>query len=120
MATARDIALNAREQALAAAEVERQRIRAEEDERARQRLAEHELDYQAALPILAKWFPGVKWRWNIQGSYQNDTILWDVSESWPPSFKLCVRRYFREGHEQIEISVGDYVNDTSMPGRQYF
>lgn len=117
MKKASDIAIRAHDLALAAAETQRQQREAKEAERQRQKMEAHRKTYEAALPILAEWFPGVKWKWEAMGDYGFDTILWDASEIWPPSFMLHASN---AGSGLIEIEVGDYVRDTSMPGYNYF
>jgi hypothetical protein len=116
MTRAVDIARSAREQALAAAERKRQEWAAQEAERQAQKRQAHEAAYEAALPILAEWFPGVEWAWFDGGDYGFDTILHDASEQWPWSFMLCVEHF----KDRVEIRVGRYVQDTSMPGYRYF
>jgi multidrug efflux pump subunit AcrA (membrane-fusion protein) len=117
MSSAADIARRAHAQALDAAEAARKQREAEQVERERQKAQAHQLTFKAALPILAEWFPGVKWRWEAMGDYGFDTILVDASEDWPPSFML---RAFRPASDRIEIEIGDYRVDTSMPGYSYF
>lgn len=116
MTSAAKIAQSAHEQALAAiAERERQRA-AEEAERERLARERHAKAAADAIAVLGEWFPGVTWEWDAMGDYGHDTVLWDASESWPPSFLLKAERR-KYG---IEILVGDYRPDTSMPGYKYF
>lgn len=84
----------------------------------RTKIKGHEANYEAALPILAEWFPGVEWSWYAMGDYSFDTILVDASESWPPSFMLRVERGLKDAPADIEV--GEYRPDTSMPGYSYF
>jgi hypothetical protein len=123
--TARDIALRAHEQALAASAAEQQAREARQAEDARREHERHEERFEAALPMLTAWFPGVEWTWRAMGNYNNDTVLWDASENWPPSFKLKVTWYMidmnqPEAGRRVEIKVGDFRPDTSMPGHSYF
>jgi hypothetical protein len=117
MSKAADIAKNAYEQALDTAEAERLAQEAKERERQAEKNAARQADFDAALPILSEWFPGVEWEWHTEGDYLFDTIITDSSEEgWPPSFKLRVER--RGGG--VEIKVGDFVSDSFMPGYSYF
>jgi hypothetical protein len=122
---AREIALKAHEQELEAVEAERQleaERQQEEDRKKRERLKDA---FEAALPKLNEWFPGVEWTWVLYGNFENDCIVWDSSETWSPSFKLRVQRFITdmnapESGYRIVIEVGDYVQDTSMTGYSYF
>lgn len=116
MKKAVDIAARAYEQAIAAAERDRLAKDAEEAERQAAKRKAHQANFNAALPLLNEWFPGVEWEWHQMGDYGYDTIVTDVNEVWPPSFRLNVKRYKNE----IEIRVGDYRPDTSLPGYSYF
>lgn len=116
--TAYELAVRAEEERKAAEEAAE---RAENERRNAERLK----DFEAALPVLAEWFPGVEWTWAMMGDYGNDTVLWDVSEGWPPSFMLRVQRFLIDMNEpeagyRVKITVGDYVRDTSMEGYKYF
>lgn len=112
------IALSAYEQAVAAAEVEAAHEEALKENERREELARHRRAYEAALPILGKWFPGVEWNWNPEGDYGHDTILTDRSEQYPYSFKLRVQHYLLDMNEGpragyvTQIEVGDYVANT--------
>lgn len=117
MTRAADIAKTAYEQALAAAEAEAARREAKIEAARQQRLAERQAEFDAALPILNEWFPGVEWTWKQMGDYGHDTIITDAAETWPPSFKLKVEKF--KG-EPVKIMIGDYVQDTSLPGYSYF
>lgn len=123
--TARDLALSAAYQArkaaaLEAAHEEALRMDAErtKDETARK-------DYEAALPILAEWFPGVEWTYARSGDYGYDTIVWDASEA-TPAFLLYVHRRMLDMNEpsagyRVHIEVGDYVPATGdAVGHSYF
>lgn len=123
--SARDIALRAYEQAKAAAALEAAHEEAIKEDDRRRKIAEHIAIYEAALPILAEWFPGVKWEWWEQGDYGFDTILTDASEDWPPSFKLRVTCPLIKPSKpslgrKVMIEIGDYQADSSMPGYSYF
>jgi hypothetical protein len=113
---AKDIALSAAEQAKAAAEAQRQAREVEELARAREKQESQEQEFRTALPILNEWFPGVEWCWRPGGDYDLDVIVWDASEEWPPSFKLKIESF----KNRLEIQVGDYRSDSSMPGYTYF
>lgn len=126
MSQAREIARSAYEQAKAAAAAEQAEKERQEAEEAARKRQVHLDAYEAALPILAEWFPGVKWEWTADGSFGHDTILWDASEAqWPPSFRLKVDRFLIDMNDpgagyRVEIKVGDYRPDSSMPGYSYF
>jgi hypothetical protein len=125
MTQAKDIALSAHAQALAALEAER---KAEEERKAkeiREREERQRATFDAALPTLKKWFPGVEWQYSIMGNYGLDVIVTDASEIWPPSFRLKVNRTLIDMNEpsagfKVSIEVGDYRRDTSLPGHSYF
>lgn len=122
--SARDIALTAYQQALDAAEAEeRAKIEAQRQERLRKEAQERET-FEAALPILNRWFPGVTWTYDVEGDWGNDVIVTDADEA-DPTFKLKVNRYLRDMNDPaagvtVEIEVGDYQRDSSMPGYSYF
>lgn len=125
MSDARSIALSAHEQAKKAAALEAAHEEAIKEDRRRQEIARHTKAFEAALPILNEWFPGVEWIWWVDGDYSNDTIVTDASENWPPSFKLRVDRLLIDMNEpsagcRSVIEVGDYRRDTSLPGHIYF
>ncbi len=123
MTRAADIARTAYEQALAAAEMERLHEEALKEDERRRKHAAHVAEFEAALPILAKWFPGVEWTWHEEGGYGFDTIITDAAEDWPPSFKLRVNRHLIDMNEpdagyRVKIEVGDYRSDSQ--GYSYF
>lgn len=124
--SARDMAINAYKQALAAAKAEELRKAEEEAERERTKREYHRQIFESALPVLNEWFPGVAWDFEIAGDFRHDTIVFDADENqYPPSFKLKVDRRLVDmndvgGGYRIDIEVGDYSPDTSMPGYSYF
>lgn len=125
MPSAKYVALCAAAIAREAAELEAAHKAAIQEDERRWRESVHRKAYEAALPILAEWFPGVEWDWFQMGDYNNDTILVDRSEPWPPSFRLMVIRYLLDMNEpeagyKVEIKVGDYRQDSSLPGYSYF
>lgn len=114
---AADIAKSAYAQALVAAEDQRIRREAEVEAARQKKRAERQAEFDAALPVLNRWFPGVEWQWHQMGDYDFDTIVTDAAETWPPSFKLKVEKL---GDKPVRIMIGDYVQDRSMPGYSYF
>jgi hypothetical protein len=116
MTSAREIALPAYEQAILAAERKAATQEAERLAEVARKRAERQAEFNAALPYLNEWFPGVEWEWEQDGDYGFDTIVYDASEGYPPSFKLRVHN----PPKGVTIEVGDYVQDTSMPGYKYF
>jgi hypothetical protein len=114
---AREIALSAAKIAREAAELEAAHEEAIKEDARRARHAQHLERYLAALPILGQWFPGVSWMWQAEGDYGYDTIVYDASENWPPSFKLLVGW---NPDRSLRIEVGSYRSDSSMPGYSYF
>lgn len=123
--SAKDIALKAYEQALAAVEAERLAEQARKAEEARLKEARHQEVFNAALPTLNSWFPGVDWTFEIDGDFGGDTIVYDAGENqYPPSFRLKIIRYLidmntPEAGYQIKFEVGDYVLD-HQSGYHYF
>jgi hypothetical protein len=124
MTSAKDIALSAAAQAREAATLEAAHEEALAMERARQKDEDARKDVEAALTKLNEWFPGVEWVWQRDGDewgwqrggdYGFDTIVWDASETWPPSFLLLVGRH---GPHGVTIKVGDYT--TGSDGYSYF
>ncbi len=114
--SAREIALSAHAQAVAAEEA---RIQAIADDRAREeerKLAKHRENFQAALRTLGKWFPGVFWSWEVGGDYGFDTLVFERDE---PTFRLKVHTWMTKGYQNIEIQIGDYVLDRHS-GYHYF
>lgn len=119
MKKATDIALRAHDLALEAAEAKRlaQEREAAEEERRKDQSAQ--AAYEAALPTLNEWFPGVVWTWQRMGDYGFDCIVTDASEVWPYSFLLKVD-YRPKTKDSVEISVGEYRSDSSAMGYSYF
>lgn len=126
--SARDIATSAYAQAKAAAEMARLHDEALNLNAEYDKLMRHETEYRESLPVLAVLFPGVEWVWTTGEDYGGyDTIMYDASESWPPSFKLRVVRRLIDMNEpsaghRIDFEVGDYRTDTSpgTEGYRYF
>lgn len=124
--SAKDIALSAYEQAKAAAHMEKLHEEALQMDRERSNYLHNKAVFEASLPILNKWFPGIEWEWQMEGDYGNDVIVWDASEEeWPPSFKLKVNRFFIDMNEpdagyKVEIQIGDYRPDNLSGGYNYF
>jgi hypothetical protein len=116
MKRAREIALPAYEQAVLAAERKAAAQEAERQAAIAEKKAQRQAEFDAALPYLNEWFPGVVWLWEQDGDYGFDTIVYDASEGYPPSFKLRVHN----PPKGVVIEVGGYVQDTSMPGYKYF
>jgi hypothetical protein len=125
MTQAKDIALSAHAQALAAAEVERKAEDLRKAEEDRKRDEWYRATFDTALPTLREWFPGVEWQYSLMGNYGLDVIVTDASEVWPPSFRLRVSRTLIDMNKpnagfKIDIEVGEYRQDTSLPGHSYF
>jgi hypothetical protein len=125
--SASEIAKTAYAQAVALAEAEEARKQAErEEEERRNREKEerrnreiHQKRFEAALVPLNVWFPGVKWEYEIGGDFFcNDTIIFEQDE-YPPPFKLKALGPVNPG-KHMEFEVGDYLQDSSMPGYTYW
>jgi hypothetical protein len=117
MTKAWDIALNAHDQAIAAAEAKAEERRKEEEAEKARKLEVGRERFEKALPTLNEWFPGVEWVWELGGDFQHDVIVTDKADGYRPSFKLCVT--VRKSGE-VEVQVGDYRADSSMQGYSYF
>jgi hypothetical protein len=79
----------------------------------------HQKRFEAALVPLNVWFPGVKWEYEIGGDFFcNDTIIFEQGE-YPPPFKLKAVGPVNPG-KHMEFEVGDYHQDSSMPGYTYW
>lgn len=122
---ARDIALSAYAQAVAAEEARLAAVQAEIDAAEQKQQADQRRLFDAALPILSEWFPGVEWAYEIGGDFNRDVLVHDArEEQWPPSFKLLVKRIHNRQDPaditHIEFEAGDYVADTMSGGYTYF
>lgn len=125
MSRAKEIARSAHALAKAAAEWEAREEQARKDAEAALKLERHRRDYEAALPKLAEWFPGVEWEWSIEGAYGHDTILREKGAPFDDPLKLRVERRIIDMNEvepsyRSIIEIGDYRPDSSMPGYSYF
>lgn len=121
--SASDIARGAYEQAI---EAEKARVAAEEARKAeeeRKVRERHQATFEMALPILAQWFPGIEWDFDIDGDYRGDVIIFEDGKGRPPEFKLrAQRRILDMNHPSvfsIELEIGEYRPDR-MSGYTYF
>jgi hypothetical protein len=117
---AKQIALTAHERAMVAADLEAAHEEAIQMDHEWHKREAARLDFEAALPVLNEWFPGVKWRWSQEGDYNYDCIIMEDTSDWNDVLKLRaqLRRDDRTG-EKVQIEIGRYVQDTSTYGTYF-
>lgn len=110
MPRATEIALRAYERALLAADLEAAHQAAIQEDRERTKIEWSRLDFEAALPLLNEWFPGVSWVWEQGGDYGYDCIIMEETDFRNDLYDLLKLRAERIGSE-VEIEIGDYQID---------
>jgi hypothetical protein len=126
MSLAHQIAQTAHEQALAAAAMEALHEEALNEDMARTEAARHKAAFEAALPVLNDWFPGVHWDYQAAGPYDRDTIITEAGAEWNDPLKIkadCWLIDMNEGPSagyRLQLKCVVLTDDTSMPGYSYW